>query len=85
MDIVMQLRMLSYALPEHTGPLREAATEIEDLRLEVDRLGESLNKCHEQMMGRTDGPVHGPELERSLSAGGRYRVPECGGFQGFED
>ena len=56
-----------------------------ELRTEIDRLGESLNKCHEQMQRRTDGPVHGVELERSLLAGGRYRAPECGGFQGFED
>lgn len=40
---------------------------------EVDRLGDSLNKCHEQMMRRTDGPVHGAELERSLLVGGRYK------------
>ena len=61
------------------------ADTIEFLRTEITRLGESLNKCHEQMMCRTDGPVHGPELERSLLVGGRYRAPECGGFQGFED
>ena len=58
---------------------------IRGLEDEVDRLGESLNKCHEQMMRRTDDPVHGPELGRSLLAGGRYCAPECGGFQGFED
>lgn len=64
---------------------RVDADKIRVLENEITRLGESLNKCHEQMMRRTDGPVHGAELEDSLLVGGRYRAPECGGFQGFED
>ena len=44
------------------------------LRAEIDRLGDSLNKCHEQMMRRTDGPVHGDELVSELLADGRYKV-----------
>lgn len=47
---------------------------IRVLEDEVDRLGESLNKCHEQMMRRTDGPVHGDELVSELLADGRYKV-----------
>ena len=82
MDIVVRLRLGG---PNALEVVDEAADTIEFLRTEITRLGESLNKCHEQMMRRTDGPVHGPELERSLLAGGRYRAPECGGFQGFED
>ena len=82
MDIVARLRLGG---PNALEVVDEAADTIEFLRTEVDRLGESLNKCHEQMQRCPDGPVHGPELELSLSAGGRYRAPECGGFQGHED
>ena len=51
---------------------QSAADTIEFLRAEVARLS-------------ARDPVHGPELERSLLAGGRYHAPECGGFQGSED
>ena len=87
MDIVAQLRngVDSSGSPWDYQLMQEAADTIEFLRTEITRLGESLNKCHEQMQRRTDGLVHGPELERSLLAGGRYRAAECGGFQGFED
>lgn len=84
-DIVVMLRRGAYSDRLDNELMQSAADTIEFLRTEVDRLGESLNKCHEQMMRRTDGPVHGPELKDSLLAGGRYRAPECGGFQGFED
>ena len=87
MDIVAQLRQGIYRGEEGEAEtaMQSAADTIEFLRTEITRLGESLNKCHEQMMRRTDSPVHGPELKDSLLAGGRYRAPECGGFQGFED
>ena len=69
MDIVARLRLGG---PNALEVVDEAADTIESLRTEVARL-------------RASGPVHGPELEHSLLAGGRYRAPECGGFQGFED
>ena len=73
MDIVAQLRQRIGDRYEAEQVMDSAADTIEFLRTEITRLGESLNKCHEQMMRRTDGPVHGPELERSLLVGGRYR------------
>ena len=84
-DTIEFLRTEIVRLEFNHGQARALEAQNKDLMAEVDRLGDSLNKCHEQMMRRTDGPVHGPELERSLLAGGRYRTPECGGFQGFED
>ena len=87
MDIVVRLRQGIDPLDmvETEQAMDGGADTIEFLRTEVARLGESLDKCHEQMQRRGDGPVHGPELKDSLLAGGRYRAPECGGFQGFED
>ena len=82
MDIVVRLRLGG---PNALEVVDEAADTIEFLRTEITRLGESLDKCHAKLMGTINAPVHGPELERSLSAGGRYRTPECGGFQGSED
>ncbi len=76
MDIVAQLR-------QGDALHQSAADTIEFLRTEITRLGESLDKCHAKLMGTINAPVHGPELKDSLLAGGRYRAPECGGFQGF--
>lgn len=74
MDIVAQLRQRIGDRYEAEQVMDSAADTIEFLRTEVDRLGESLNKCHEQMMRRTDGPVHGDELVSELLADGRYKV-----------
>ena len=82
MDIVVRLRLGG---PNALEVVDEAADTIEFLRTEITRLGESLDKCHAKLMGTINAPVHGPELKDSLLAGGRYRAPECGGFQGFED
>ena len=71
MDIVVQLRNGADDMDANLV-MQSAADTIEFLRTEVVRLSAS-------------GPIHGPELERSLLAGGRYRAPECGGLQGFED
>ncbi len=86
MDIVVRLRqgIDPNDMVETEKVMDSGADTIEFLRTEITRLGESLDKCHAKMMG-TDDPVHGPELKDSLLAGGRYRAPECGGFQGFED
>ena len=84
MDIVAQLRQ-GIDNKDDFVLMQSAADTIEFLRTEVNRLGESLNKCHAKLMGTINAPVHGPELKDSLLVGGRYRAPECGGFQGFED
>ena len=71
-DIVERLRQ---GAPEEWSAgsvMEDAAAVIELLRLEVDRLGQSLDKCHAKLMS-ANSPVHGPELERELLAGGRYR------------
>ena len=84
-DVIEFLRTeVDRLVDDRNTTMTKLRTEADQLRLEVDCLGESLDKCHAKLMG-TDGPVHGPELERSLLVGGRYRAPECGGFQGFED
>ena len=87
MDIVVRLRQGIDPLDmvETEQAMDSGADTIEFLRTEITRLGESLDKCHAKLMGTINAPVHGPELERSLAAGGRYRAPECGGFQGSED
>ena len=73
MDIVAQLRNGADDMDANLV-MQSAADTIEFLRTEVARLSRP-----------SDSPVHGPELKRSLLAEGRYRAPECGGFQGFED
>lgn len=66
----------------------ERMLELDGLRGRVAELeAENARLC--KALGRASSPVDGPEVVRSLLAGGRYRdpwhPPECGGFQGSGD
>lgn len=55
-DIVVQLRQGVHSARYDDQRMQAAADTIEFLRTEIERLGESLNKCHAKLMG-TNCPV----------------------------
>lgn len=87
MDIVERLRELASVIPDgaanpsDANTVKDAILEIANLRAELIRCGESLDKCHAQLM-RANSPVVDC---RNSYEGERFRPAECGGFQGFED